>query len=207
MNDPWKDRWNERYSKEAYAYGEQPNNYLKAQLDKLPVGNILFAAEGEGRNAVYAAELGWMVTAFDISMEGKNKAMRLAEKQNVTINYLVGEMEKLNFKPGQFDVIVLIYAHFPAEIKSSIHRQLDTYLRKGGTIIFEAFSKNHLAYNSKNTKVGGPKEMDVLFSMEEVRVDFAGYEVEELVEKEIELNEGVFHNGLGSVIRYVGKKK
>lgn len=207
MNDPWKDRWNERYSKEAYAYGEQPNNYLKAQLDKLPVGNILFAAEGEGRNAVYAAELGWMVTAFDISMEGKNKAMRLAEKHKVTINYLVGEMEKLNFKPGQFDVIVLIYAHFPAEIKSSIHLQLDNYLRKGGTIIFEAFSKNHLTYNSKNPKVGGPKEIDVLFSMEEVRADFAGYEVEELVEKEIELNEGVFHNGLGSVIRYVGKKK
>ena len=207
MNDPWKDRWNERYSKEAYAYGEQPNNYLKAQLDKLPVGNILFAAEGEGRNAVYAAELGWMVTAFDISMEGKNKAMRLAEKHKVTINYLVGEMEKLNFKPGQFDVIVLIYAHFPAEIKSSIHLQLGNYLRKGGTIIFEAFSKNHLTYNSKNPKVGGPKEIDVLFSIEEVRADFAGYEVEELVEKEIELHEGVFHNGLGSVIRYVGKKK
>ena len=207
MNDPWKDRWNERYSKEAYAYGEHPNNYLKAQLEKLPVGNILFAAEGEGRNAVYAAELGWMVTAFDISMEGKNKAMRLAEKHKVTINYLVGEMEKMNFKPGQFDVIVLIYAHFPAEIKSSIHLQLDNYLRKGGTIIFEAFSKNHLTYNSKNPKVGGPKEIDVLFSIEEVRADFAGYEVEELVEKEIELNEGVFHNGLGSVVRFVGKKK
>ena len=207
MNDPWKDRWNERYSKEAYAYGEQPNNYLKAQLDKLPVGNILFAAEGEGRNAVYAAELGWMVTAFDISMEGKNKAMRLAEKHKVTINYLVGEMEKMNFKPGQFDAIALIYAHFPADIKSSIHLQLVNYLRKGGTIIFEAFSKNHLTYNSKNPKVGGPKEIDVLFSIEEVRANFVGYEVEELVEKEIELHEGVFHNGLGSVIRYVGKKK
>ena len=56
-------------------------------------------------------------------------------------------------------------------------------------------------------KVGGPKEIDVLFSIEEVRADFAGYEVEELVEKEIELNEGVYHNGLGSVIRFVGKKK
>lgn len=207
MIDPWKDRWNERYSKEAYAYGEQPNKYLKGQLEKLPVGNILFAAEGEGRNAVYAAKLGWTVTAFDISIEGKNKAMRLADKENVTITYLVGEMEKLEFKPRQFDVIALIYAHFPAEIKSSYHRQLGTYLRKGGTIIFEAFSKNHLAYNSKNPKVGGPKEIDVLFSMEEVRADFEGYKVDELIEKEIELNEGVFHNGLGSVIRFVGKKR
>ena len=47
----------------------------------------------------------------------------------------------------------------------------------------------------------------MLFSMEEIRSDFANYEILELVEKEIELNEGLFHNGLGSVIRFVGRKK
>jgi hypothetical protein len=84
MNDTWTDKWNERYSKDEYAYGEKPNNYLKEQLEKLNIGAILFRAEGEGRNAVYAAKLCWTVSAFDISVEGKNKVFRLAETNNVT---------------------------------------------------------------------------------------------------------------------------
>jgi 2-polyprenyl-3-methyl-5-hydroxy-6-metoxy-1,4-benzoquinol methylase len=118
LNDIWTSRWNERYSQEEFAYGEEPNNYLKEQLVKLPVGSILFPAEGEGRNAVFAAKLGWKVSAFDISQEGKNKAIKLAEKNHVSLDYQVGELEKLNFEGEQFDAISLSYAHFPANIKS-----------------------------------------------------------------------------------------
>src|SRR4051812_47157388 len=121
--DPWIERWNDRYSKPEFAYGEQPNNYLLDQLSKLTPGTILFPADGEGRNSVFAARTGWEVSAFDISSEGKKKAIRLAEKNKVTIDYQVGELETLNYHPGQFDAIALIYAHFPADIKSSIHRQ------------------------------------------------------------------------------------
>jgi 2-polyprenyl-3-methyl-5-hydroxy-6-metoxy-1,4-benzoquinol methylase len=207
MNESWIDRWNERYSMEAFAYGEQPNNFLKEQLSTLEVGKILFPAEGEGRNAVFAATLAWQVSAFDISIEGKNKALKLAEMNQVSIDYQVEELQKLVYQPEQFDAIALIYAHFPANIKSVYHKTLDKYLRKGGIIIFEAFSKKHLEYIAKNEKVGGPKEEAMLFSKEEIRADFENYEIIMLEETEIELNEGLFHNGLGSVIRFVGKKK
>lgn len=206
MTNSWTQRWNDRYSNEEFAYGEEPNNYLKEQLEKLNSGTILFPAEGEGRNAVFAARSGWIVDAFDISTEGKNKALKLAETNNVTIRYQVGELESLNYQTEEFDAIALIYAHFPAEIKSATHKQLDKYLRKGGIIIFEAFSKKHLEYLAKNDKVGGPKDVESLFSIEEIKADFHDYEIIELVEKEIELNEGLFHNGKGSVIRFVGKK-
>ena len=207
MNNTWTDRWNDRYSSEEFAYGTAPNNYLKEQLEKLKTGSILFPAEGEGRNAVFAAQLGWIVSAFDISAEGKNKALKLAEANNVVIDYQVGELETLNYQAEQFDVIALIYAHFPATIKSSIHQTLETYLRKDGYIIFEAFSKKHLEYLAINDKVGGPKDIESLFSIEEIQSDFPDYEIIQLEEKEIELNEGLFHNGKGSVIRFVGKKK
>ncbi|GAA3967146.1 class I SAM-dependent methyltransferase [Pedobacter ginsengiterrae] len=207
MKQEWLERWDARYSSEEFAYGEQPNNYLKEQLEKLKPGKILFAAEGEGRNAVFAARQGWTVSAFDISAEGKNKAIQLANKNNVPIDYQVGELQNLNFQTNQFDVIALIYAHFPANIKSSIHQMLDKYLSKDGIIIFEAFSKNHLDYLAKNEKVGGPKDIESLFSIDEIKLDFPNYEVIELEEKEIELSEGKFHNGTGSVIRFVGRKK
>jgi hypothetical protein len=206
MDESWVGRWNDRYSKSEFAYGEQPNNYLKEQLMKLNVGTILFPAEGEGRNAVFAAKLGWNVSAFDISIEGKNKALRLAQANHVAIHYQVGELQSLNYKPEQFDAIALIYAHFPANIKSANHKMLDKYLRKNGIIIFEAFSKKHLDCLAKDPNVGGPKEVDMLFSIDELKSDFANYEAMELAETEIELQEGLFHNGIGSVIRFVGRK-
>jgi len=207
LNAIWIARWNERYSKDEFAYGEEPNNYLKEQLQKLNVGTILFPAEGEGRNAVFAAKLGWTVSAFDISLEGKMKADKLAKNNNVTIDYKVGELQKLNFEIEQFDAIALIYAHFPANIKSLYHKTFDKYLKNDGIIIFESFSKKHIDYVTANEKIGGPKDIESLFSIDEIKSDFPNYEIIELAEKEIELSEGLFHNGTASVIRFIGRKK
>jgi len=205
--DEWLDRWNSRYKEADYAFGTEPNDYLKEVLDTLKPGKILFPAEGEGRNAVYAAKAGWDVSAFDISIEGKKKAESLAKSNDVMIDYRVGELEKLNYQNEEFDAVALIYAHFPAEIKSFYHKMLDKFLRKGGFVIFEAFSKNHLHYVLKNPAVGGPRDLPSLFSVEELKADFSHYKHVELKEQEIELNEGLYHRGKGSVIRYTGQKQ
>lgn len=207
MKDTWRDKWNERYSGIDYAYGEQPNRFLEEQLVKLTPGTILFPAEGEGRNAVYAAKKGWQTFAFDISDVGKKKAIQLAEANQVNIDYQVGELETLGYQPEQFDSIALIYAHFPAAVKSNYHQIISGLLKKGGTLILEAFSKRHLEYLAKDERVGGPRDIGSLFSIGELEADFKNYEVDELVEKEIELSEGLFHRGTGSVIRFVGRKK
>lgn len=206
-DNTWLNRWDERYNSEEFAYGTEPNHYLKQQLENIAPGSILFPAEGEGRNAVFAAKKGWQVSAFDISTNGQKKALQLAGQHQVGIDYQVGELSALNYQKEQFDAIALIYAHFPADIKSSIHQMLHQYLRKGGLVIFEAFSKNHLQYIAKNEKVGGPKDIESLFSIDEIKADFPDYDIIELMETEIELHEGLFHNGTGSVIRFVGKKK
>lgn len=207
MKDTWTQRWDDRYKDEAFAYGEAPNNYLKSQLEKLPAGKILFAAEGEGRNAVFAARLGWQAHAFDISEEGKNKALQLAEANNVAINYRLGELPELGYNEAEFDAVALVYAHFPAEIKSAYHKMLASYLKPGGVVIFEAFAKKHLEYVTKNPAVGGPKDIESLFSLEEVKADFVGFDFIGLQETEIELSEGVYHNGTGMVIHFVARKK
>lgn len=206
MDNAWLDKWNARYREPAYAYGVSPNQYLVEQLAQLSPGAILFPAEGEGRNAVFAAQEGWRVSAFDISIEGQKKALRLAATAGVAINYRVGELASMAYAAGQFDVIALIYAHFPAAVKSVYHRLLQQLLREDGVVIFEAFSKNHLAYNEKDAHVGGPKEAAALFSMDELKADFANFKVIELVETEVELTEGFYHQGKGCVIRFVGQK-
>ena len=64
-----KEFWDERYKEEVYAYGQEPNDFLKAQ--KFGSGlNVLCLAEGEGRNGVYLASLGNDVTCIDYSEAG-----------------------------------------------------------------------------------------------------------------------------------------
>lgn len=202
-----KEKWDDRYSRKEFAYGEEPNAYLREQLRSIPSGTILFPAEGEGRNAVYAATLGWTVFAFDLSIQGKKKALQLADKHQVEVKYDVGEFQSLSYKANQFDAIALIYAHFPASSKSSYHKILTTYLRPGGMLIFEAFSKKHMDYMRQDETMGGPKEIEMLFSLEEIASDFHNFDILELVEQEVELQEGLFHNGKGSVVRFVGRKR
>lgn len=81
------------------------------------------------------------------------------------------------------------------------------YLREGGYVIFEAFSKNHLTYIAQNKEIGGPTDPDMLFSIDEIKRDFSDFEIMELAEVEVQLAEGLYHNGTGSVIRFLGRKK
>lgn len=202
-----KEFWNKRYSEKEMAYGEEPNVFFASELAKIKSGNILMPAEGEGRNAVYAAKTQWNVSAFDLSNEGKLKADMLAEKNNVAIDYRVGSFEEIEYPKEHFDCIGLIYAHVSAHKKSDFHKLLDTYLKKDGIVIFEAFSKRHLKFNARNPKSGGPKNIDMLFSIEEVKQDFHNYNIITLVKEELTLNEGLYHNGQSAVIRFVGQKK
>jgi SAM-dependent methyltransferase len=200
-------KWNERYKEEAFAYGKAPNLFFKAWLEKFEPGSILMPADGEGRNGVFAAELGWKVTSFDQSTAGRSKALALAKEKGVGLQYIVGDLEQLQFERESFDAIGLVYAHFAGDKKSLFHQQLDGYLRPGGIIIFEAFSKRHLHFKQLDPKVGGPDDIDMLYSTEEIMADLSNYEVLVLEEAEILLNEGKYHNGKGSVIRFVGRKK
>ena len=202
-----KEFWDERFSQEEYVYGEKPNEYLRSRLSELYPGEIMFAAEGEGRNAVYAAQEAWKVTAFDQSREGKKKAMKLAEKNRVEIDYRVGDLPELGYEKDEVDVIALIYAHFPIEVRAEYHKLLLSYLRRDGLVIFEGFSKKHPEYQKKNPQVGGPKDEALLFSMEEIKKDFGELNFLELYEAEVDLDEGEFHKGQGSVIRFVAQKK
>ncbi len=207
MTDIWLKRWDDRYRQKEFAYGIQPNKFLEEQIQKFKTGKILFGAEGEGRNAVYAAKMGWTTSAFDISIEGKNKALELAKENKVSIDYQIGQLPELKYENEEFDAIALIYAHFPSSIKSKYHKLLSKKLKEGGIIVFEAFSKNHLKYRNDNPKIGGPSDLSSLFSIDELKSDFENYEILLLAEEEIELNEGLYHNGKGAVIRFIGRKK
>ena len=201
------DFWNKRYSHQNYAYGKEPNQFLKQTLEEHDIkGRALFPAEGEGRNAVFAAEFGLETYAFDLSDEGQKKALQLAEERGVSINYQVGMFPDIPLASLRFDVIGLVFAHFPPAILADYHRQFVDMLNPGGIIILEGFSKNNLRYLEENPYIGGPKDKAMLFTADQIETTFPGLKTLQLEEKEVELHEGKFHQGTGSTIRYVGKK-
>lgn len=202
-----KANWNEKYDTKEYIFGEKPNEFLKEHLPKLKKGTILFPAEGEGRNALFAAKLGWNVSAFDISEVAEKKAIELFSKNNVQVDYIVADVSELKYAQNHFDAAAFIYAHFAPELKSYYNVKIASFIKSGGTIIFEAFSKNHVKYVMSNPNVGGPTREITLFSKEEILNDFSDFVVLYLEEEIIDLKEGFKHDGEGSVIRFIGKKK
>lgn len=201
-----KEFWNARYQESGYVYGTLPNQFFETEIRKIPVGKALFPAEGEGRNAVYAASLGWEVAAFDQSLAGKEKAILLAERREVTISYEVSSVEDFDLEKESVDALVLIFAHFPSHLRKAFHQKLSTFLKPGGILILEGFSKKHAAFNSVNELAGGPKDPTMLFSSEELLHDFLGFSIELLEELEVNLEEGFYHVGKSAVIRLVAKK-
>jgi len=197
-----KEFWNERYSTEEYVYGREPNTFFREQLMQLQPGKILLPGEGEGRNAVFAASLGWEVHAFDVSDAGQIKAHRLAGETGVTIQYTLAPYLQFDNQGVLYDAIGLFFTHQPAEMRKEFHARLLTMLAPGGTLIMEKFHKEQVHRNT-----GGPGNVDFLVDEAEVREDFGSLDVAVLHQMVRPLDEGPFHQGEAVVLQFMGKKK
>lgn len=193
--------WDERYSSSEYVYGKDPNAFLVEKIQFLTPGKILFPAEGEGRNAVYAAQLGWDVEAFDSSIIAKHKAMSLALEKNVKINYSVGSVESVDYPMNTFDAIALIYVHLVPEVREPFFRKIRKWLKPGGILILECFEKSQLPNTS-----GGPKIEEMLYDIETIRGDLSDMDISILEHTKVTLSEGALHQGLAEVVRVYAKK-
>jgi cyclopropane fatty-acyl-phospholipid synthase-like methyltransferase len=196
-----KELWDQREAQIDYAYGTKPNAFFKQQIDDLTPGKLLLPAEGEGRNAAYAAAKGWDVFAFDISIEGKKKALQLAERMGVEISYEVGEYDNLDYGEDLFDLVAIIFAHVDPRLRAGFHHTMAEQLKPGGKIILEGFSKDQITRTT-----GGPKNPDMLFSNDELKRDFSNLSRIKIWEREVLLNEGHYHQGLAAIIRATGTK-
>jgi hypothetical protein len=201
MSDLNTNFWNERYAETDYVYGKEPNEYLKQRLAKLAPGKILFPCEGEGRNSVYAAELGWESVGFDTSLEGQKKALLLADEKKVNIHYSINSITDFSYGIDFFNAVGIFYCHLPSIVRQKFHHNLIDSLAIGGAIIMEVFDQDQLGRSS-----GGPKDIDMLCTPEILAEDFKSVKILELKKEIINLNEGKFHNGEAVVIRMFARK-
>ncbi|GEB71560.1 class I SAM-dependent methyltransferase [Pseudoalteromonas carrageenovora] len=193
--------WDERYDSEQYAYGKEPNDFLAQQYQQLPKGNVISLAEGEGRNAVFLAKMGYSVTAVDGSKVGLEKAAKLAIEHNVNIELIHADLAEFDFGEAKWDAVVSIYCPLPSAVRSAVYKRAVKGLKPGGVFLLEAYTPEQINYNT-----GGGPSADTKTSKNDLEDDLTGLSFVHLEELKREVFEGSYHTGLASVLQAIAKK-
>lgn len=196
--------WDRRFAELDYAYGTEANVWLQSIVETLapePNPEALFPADGEGRNAVWAATEGWKATVFDLSKEGERKCRLLAEGHGVQVNYEVDDLVLRTFPDERYALIACSWFHTPPPIRKKHMPRMLHALAPGGHFVMEGYHKTQLNFSS-----GGPKSFDLLFDLDEVVEELTGptappMSVLYAAVEETVLDESDLHRGPASVVR------
>ncbi|MCB0314039.1 MAG: class I SAM-dependent methyltransferase [Calditrichaeota bacterium] len=193
--------WDQRYNTPEYIYGKTPNDFLVEMIDRLPKGEVLSLAEGEGRNGVYLAQQGCRVTGVDSSAVALQKARNLAAERGVQLNTLHRNLSELEIEPAAWDAVVSIFCHLPAPLRASLHRQVVQGLRPGGCLLLEAYTPRQLEF-----RTGGPPTIELMMDLKTLRQELKGLNLEHAREVERDIREGSYHNGRSAVVQILARK-
>jgi len=142
-----RERWNERFKGKGFAFGKDPNPFLKKYIRFLPKGKALDLEAGEGRNAVFLAQHGFDVDAVDISRKGLIKAKKLAGEMGVKVHALIADLDTYKIEKEKYDLIANLYF-----LKRSLIPKIKRGLKKGGRIIFETYILEHREISAEGPK-------------------------------------------------------
>lgn len=196
------DFWNQKYTRDDYFYGEQPNEFLRSQIFRLaPGARVLVVGDGEGRNGVWLAEQGFEVVTADASRVGCDKSRALAAQRRVSLTTHCVDLLSWDWPVAAFDAVVSIFLHFMPAERMVAHKHMQSALVADGWLVIEQFHPNQLdGYTS-----GGPKAREMLTTMTDLAGDFDAIDWYLLAEGETRLAEGTGHSGMGYVSHGVGR--
>ncbi len=195
--------WDARFSTDSYIFGTEPNVWLSRQRARLATGaKVLSVADGEGRNSVWLAQQGMQVDAFDISPVGVGKAVKLAERVGVRVNFSISSAEAFDWKVGEYDAVVAIFIQFADPVtRATLFQRMKAALKPGGVLLLQGYAPKQLEY-----KTGGPPLLDHLYTEDLLREAFGDMTILELVSYEDVLREGTQHSGQSALISLSARK-
>ncbi|MBU3606529.1 class I SAM-dependent methyltransferase [Polynucleobacter sp. MWH-Creno-3A4] len=196
--------WNERFDKDEFIFGKEPNEYLVETAARYLKKNdrVLCIADGEGRNGVWLAKQGMQVVGFDASDIALVKAKQFAKDNQVEVEYLFSDTDSFDWQANAYDAVAAIFIQFadPA-MRERIFQNVYQTLKPGGIFILQGYTPKQLDY-----KTGGPSAIEHLYTEESIRGLVKNFEVLELVSYEKVLNEGARHSGMSALLGLVARK-
>jgi len=160
-----RDQWNARY--EAADAGRiEAARVLREHAHLLPAaGAALDVACGLGGNALWLAEHGLRVSAWDISDTAIARLRELAARAGVTLDAEVRDVQRQPPAPASFDLIAV--SRF---LCRELCPALSAALRPGGLLFYQTFVR-------EKAGASGPRNPDYLLADNELLQLFAGLRV------------------------------
>lgn len=149
--------WDDRYAGTELIWTAEPNRFLVAEVAGLVPGRALDLACGEGRNAVWLASQGWVVTGVDFSGVGLDKARRLADAAGVPVEWIEADVTAWEPPAAAYDLVAVLYLQLPAEALGHALARAVAALAPGGTVLSVGHDLDNLTGG-----YGGPQDPSVL---------------------------------------------
>ncbi|MGH7068045.1 MAG: SAM-dependent methyltransferase [Acetobacteraceae bacterium] len=197
------ERWNARFASEEYLFGTAPNAFLAAERGRFQAGwTALVLADGEGRNGVWLARQGMIVTTIDFSPTGIAKAKRLAARFGVVINTILADLNHWDWPRGKFDLLVGIFMQVLDPIdRARVFERMKRALKPGGLLLVQGYRPEQLAYGT-----GGPPTAENLYTEELLREAFSDFAILRLQSHDSVIHEGSGHDGMSALIDLVARR-
>ena len=195
--------WEGRFEGDGYLFGTEPNAFLAREAGRLaPGARILCVADGEGRNSTHLAGLGHEVHAVEAASNALAKAERLATERGVRVRFEQADLEEWDWPEAAYDAAVAIFIQFTDPVgRRRMFERMAAALRPGGLLLLEGYGPGQLAYGT-----GGPKQLDHLYTTDELATAFPGFEVLLLEEYDAVLDEGPRHQGMSALVDLVARR-
>ena len=142
--DYFRTQYEKCYAGEDYYWGLEPAPFLNDLLEVASKSatdvKVLDIGCGEGKDAVYMAEHGCKVTAFDITESGIRKTKLLADKRGVKVNAFVADINDFNIDE-KFDIIYSTgtIQYLFDDCIPSFFEKVKAMVNVGGYIYFNVF--------------------------------------------------------------------
>jgi cyclopropane fatty-acyl-phospholipid synthase-like methyltransferase len=195
--------WNDRFARDDYLFGRAPNAFVAAQAHRLAPGmRVLCVADGEGRNSVWLAERGLVVTAFDFSTNALRKAHALANERSARVEFAEADMLTYAWSSASFDALVAIFIQFLSpEERPDVFAGMRSAVAPGGLFLLEGYRPEQVGYAT-----GGPKKASHMYTRQWLTDEFAGWEILHLEAYDADVAEGTAHSGRSALIDLVARK-
>ncbi len=134
--------YNKLYSENETTFGEGRPGRLARDLHKYRnSGTLLDVGAGDGRNALYLAREGFVVTARDIAATGLEKLSARAEAEGLKVATEVGDVRDMEGE-GRYDVLLCTYVlhHMPREDALAVIRSMQEHTSSGGLNAVSTFT-------------------------------------------------------------------
>ncbi len=198
--------WNEKFDRPDHLYGIEPNDFLKGSFDWIPKpGKVISLGEGEGRNATFLAQMGYQVLAVDSSSVGLEKTLKLAASKNVEVATEMADLKVFDLGEAKWDGVVMIFCHLPSAIRGGLWKRIGASIKKGGVLLMELYSPQQLEATREGRSIGGPKDIDLMITVDEIRQAFPNAEFKVLRSVDRDIHEGIGHRGPSHTVQVLAR--